>query len=196
MSNSTDGRHARVIPIVPAPDTPCARVLLERTREELCLPYRRIAEQTRARQREYLDAVFNRRAARHPLAWGRALLAQLEARFELAAARSWQKTVAQGLDHEAVHSALGWEKDYRPECSHEYQEPRTLARTATTLLAAAALVITPTKAEHLPLTADQKGDWLAYMALCVSAGSKRPDAPQAPCHAPKIGLQSRRNLLE
>lgn len=188
MSTSQGGPQARVIPILCADELPCPVTLRERKREELFPPYKAFAEVTRGYRRAVFEAKALRQTASNPLSWLRAGLYELEMRLEHKLAARWQATVAQGLDHARVNTALGWTMDYQPSCQ-ESASP-SLTRRAAALMTSAALVITPAKADHLPLTPEQKGDWLAYMALCSSGNGKRPDMPAPPCHAPKMALRN------
>jgi hypothetical protein len=188
MSDHLGAPLGRVIPIIPAEDRPCPLALRERTREQLYPLYRGFAEVTRQHKRALVRYAAQRQQAKGVLPWLQAGLGQLENWVEYRFARSHLANVAQGLDHDRVNAALGWPMGYAPSCQPQVR-PSALRRTFA-VLTAAALVITPARADQLPLTADQKMEWENYRALCISGNGKRPDMPMPPCHAPKIGLRN------
>jgi hypothetical protein len=161
-------------------------------REKLFPFYRQAANDLRHWQRELESSKLQRHTARNPLRWGEAVLDGLGARMEIFMARRWKNNLAQGLDHARVNAALGWPEGHQPVCESASERPSRW-RTVTAAFSALALTVTPLRAEFLPLTADQKLEYAMLASICHTGASPSTPTPtpQAPCCAPKNGLEPR-----
>lgn len=186
------GPMPRIIPIFEELSAPCPRAQHEQAREKLFGFYKSAATETRSWRKQAHEAGQRRQQAHNPLVWlyeaGNQLYAQAEQRL----AHKRQQVIAGHLDNRAVNRHLGWpEATPAPTCPSDRQRPNS--RQAVTAFAAiAALAITPTSQDFLPLTPDQKLELATgFAALCGSSSRPGPDRQSPPCHAPKLSLMRR-----
>lgn len=168
------------VAVVAAEDKPCPRTVFEQACEKKYPFYRHAAQEVRHWRREAHEAKERRKTTHNPLKWLTSAGNLLYAKGEGYLAQKRLAVIRNQLDKLA------------PACPHGQSPPPPQQRFMA-LAAIAALAITPTSSEFLPLTPDQKLDAaLAFAQICGTGSGGGPDK-QSLCHAPKLSLRPRQD---